>query len=90
MYVSHELPKHPDQHSHFNSIRASFNYINGGGGGGGIHTYWSPSQSPFDTNRSKTLEEKWNLKGRFDILVTEICFVNSMSSLLSSNDSMSF
>jgi hypothetical protein len=35
------------------------------------------------------LEEKWNLEGRFDILVTEICFVNLMSCLLSSNDSMS-
>ena len=43
-----------------------------------LHTHW------------KTLEEKWNFEGRFDILVTEICFVKLMSCLLSSNDSMSF
>jgi azurin len=31
------------------------------------------------------LEEKWNIEGRFDFLVTEIC-----AALLTSNDSMSF
>jgi hypothetical protein len=31
------------------------------------------------------MEEKWNLEGRFDILVTEICFVNLISYILSSN-----
>ena len=30
------------------------------------------------------------IHGRFDMLVTEICFVKLMSCLLSSNDSMSF
>jgi hypothetical protein len=36
----------------------------------------------------KTLEEKWNLEGMFDILGTEPSFVNPMSCLLSLNNSM--
>jgi hypothetical protein len=36
------------------------------------------------------LEDKWDSEGRFDIPVTKPCFVNLMSCILSSNDSMSF
>ena len=43
-----------------------------------LNHFGPPSQSPFSLNISKT----WNLEGRFYILVTEICFVNLMSCLL--------
>jgi hypothetical protein len=51
-----------------------------------------PTNPPFcfSLNISETLEVKWNLEGRFDILVTEPCFENLFSCLLSSRDSMSF
>jgi hypothetical protein len=63
------------------SDRAFFNYITGGRqsppspyGGPPTHStiLSPPSQSP----------KTWNLEGMFDILVTEICFVNLMSCLL--------
>jgi hypothetical protein len=52
----------------------------------------NPTNPPFcfSLNISETLEVKWNLEGRFDILVTEPCFENLFSCLLSSRDSMSF
>jgi hypothetical protein len=52
--------------SNISLCRAFFNYISGGGGGGG------GAKSLFSKIVSKTLEEKWNLEERFDILVTEI------------------
>jgi hypothetical protein len=48
-----------------------------------------PNQNPFQAFL-QNIGRKWNLEGKFDILVTEIRFVNLMSFFLSSNDSMSF
>ena len=46
----------------------------------------APSQ-PFCPHPQSRLK-KWNLVGRLDIVVTELCFVIIMSCLLSANDAM--
>jgi hypothetical protein len=65
--------------------RAFFNYITGGGGKAPqppwcppLNHFGPPSQSRFSLKYKQNMEFR-----RFDILVTEICFVNLMSCLLS-------
>jgi hypothetical protein len=77
--------------SHPYAVKGFFNYITGGQSGP-IPTvapsslnHLAPPPPPIKVLFSKI--EKWNLDGRsFDVLVTEICFVNLISCLLSSND----
>ena len=74
--------------SHPYAVKAVFYYITGGQSGPIPRVAPSPlnhlAPPPIKVLFSKI--EKWNLDGRFDVLVTEICFENLMSCLLPSND----
>jgi hypothetical protein len=52
--------------------------------------FWPPQSKSLFSKYKQNIGRKMEFTRRFDILVTEIFFVNPMSCLLSSNDSMSF
>jgi hypothetical protein len=82
----------------FNSIcvwkaqwaRAIFNYIAGAPPPPPIQPFRPPQWKSLLSKYKQNIGRKVKFTTRFDILITEIFFVNLMSCLLSSNDSMSF